>query len=427
MNISVLARPVTPVSVRGQALSELSSKRAGEKPADIVRAFNTAQRQFGESFDCSSQAAVIKLMMMTFGQHPAGMFNEVRRAGDGYEVTMKDEFKVRLSRQEIEQAAQASRFAGEDDGAVKDANFAFAAFVKRKQMTQGYSTFSAALSKTTEGETVKRCLQGMGVYGLSQFVSSNDMKVSGTVGVMQTHDFGAALVNEGVRHHYGEQQKVGFGYGYVLFDDKKPLRSDAQAVSHEAENPSPGQIWDGFYQGAEGNCVTVSAIKAALMRFGQDTRGIYKHIHLTPDGFDVTMRDSFRLQLSHDEVSQATQASNFRGAHPQLLSYANFLYAVSAKRAQLENNDSRAGQSYAVALETLNDGEAPGEALRRLGLFGYIRESTVEELANGAIGTLADSFHSVAVVNGAVDYYGQKHRLASSRWMNTGLRALKLA
>lgn len=104
-----------------------------------------------------------------------------------------------------------------------------------------------------------------------------------------------------------------------------------------------------------------------------------------------------------------------------------FLYAVSAKRAQLENNDSRAGQGYAVALETLNDGETPGEALRRLGLFGYMRESTVEELANGAIGTLADRFHSVAVVNGAVDYYGQKHRLASSRWMNTGLRALKLA
>ncbi|KAA8559374.1 hypothetical protein FX985_05747 [Pseudomonas extremaustralis] len=418
MNISVLARPVTPVSVQGQALSELSLKRAEEKPADIARAFNATQRRFGEHFDCSSHAAVIKLMMMTFGQHPTGMFNEVKRSGDGYEVTMKDEFKVRLSRQEMEQAAQASRFAGEDDSAVRDANFVFAAFVKRKQMTQGYSTFGAALSKTVEGETLKRCLQGMGVYGLSQFVSSNDMKLNGAVGVMQTHDFGAALVKEGGRHQ---------DYGYVLFDDRKPLRSDARAVSHEAENPSPGQIWEGFYQGAEGNCVTVSAIKAALMRFGQDTQGIYKHIHLTPDGFDVTMRDSFRLQLSHDEVSQATQASNFRGAHPQLLSYANFLYAVSAKRAQLENNDSRAGQGYAVALETLNDGETPGEALRRLGLFGYMRESTVEELANGAIGTLADRFHSVAVVNGAVDYYGQKHRLASSRWMNTGLRALKLA
>ncbi|WP_423749086.1 hypothetical protein [Pseudomonas sp. VD9] len=162
MNISVLARPVTPMGVQGQGLSESSSKHAGEKPADIARAFNATQRRFGENFDCSSHAAVIKLMMMTFGQHPAGMFNEVKRSGDGYEVTMKDEFKVRLSRQEMEQAAQASRFAGEDDGAVRDANFVFAAFVKRKQVTQGYSTFGAALSKTVEGETLKRCLQGMG-------------------------------------------------------------------------------------------------------------------------------------------------------------------------------------------------------------------------------------------------------------------------
>ncbi|WP_181157366.1 hypothetical protein [Pseudomonas poae] len=138
------------------------------------------------------------------------------------------------------------------------------------------------------------------------------------------------------------------------------------------------------------------------------------------------MRDSFRVQLTHDELRQATAASNFRGVNPQLLDYANFLYAVSAKRAQWENNDFRGRQGYAIALETLNDGEHPGEALRRLGLYGYVRSSTVKELAAGAIGTLADSDHSVAVVGGALDNYGQRYNLASSHWMNTGSRALKL-
>ncbi len=169
-------------------------------------------------------------------------------------------------------------------------------------------------------------------------------------------------------------------------------------LSEKRNGAKPDNIWSGFRQGPDGNCVTVSA-----------------------------MRDSFRVHLTHEELRQATAASNFHGNNPQLLSYANFLFAVSAKRAQWENNDFRARQSYEVALQTLNDGEFPGEALRRLGLFGYIRESSVDELLKGAVGTLADSHHSVAVIDGALDFYGQKRELASSRWMNTGLRALKLA
>ncbi|MFV3015939.1 DUF2333 family protein [Pseudomonas sp. KHB2.9] len=130
--------------------------------------------------------------------------------------------------------------------------------------------------------------------------------------------------------------------------------------------------------------------------------------------------------LNRYEVRQAAAESNFHGNNRQLLNAAHFLYAVSAKRAQIENNDFRARQSYTTALQTLNDGEYPGEALRRLGLFGYVRESTVAELANGAIGTLADNWHSVAVIDGALDFYGKKQDLASSRWMSSGFRALKL-
>lgn len=426
MNITVSNYQDSLAKGNGGAASVFSSKHAGGKTVDITRAFSAAQRQFGESFDTSTHEAVIKLMMRTFGQHPAGMFKALATSGDGYHMTMKDEFKVQLSHQELEQATQASRFSGKDAGAVKDANFVFAAFVKRKQLIGGYPSFAAALAKTLEGETTQRCLQGMGVFGLSQYVSSSDMAAKGAAGVLQTHTFGSTLVVEGVRHQYGEQRTADRGYGYVLFDDKPGPVDDARQVNDIVSGMSPAQIWDGFYQGVEGNCVTVSAIKAAIIRFWQDPKGIFERIQVTPDGFEVVMRDSFRLQVTHDEMNQAAAASNFHGSSPKLLDYAIFLYAVSAKRAQMEDNDLRAKQSFAAALDTLNDGEYPGEALRRLGLLGYMRESTVEELARGAIGTLGDNVHSVAVVNGSLDYYGQKQDLASSQWMNTGFRALKL-
>lgn len=425
MNISTGSRSMIATAQQRDAVRVFPVKPAGEKPADIALAFNATERRFGESFDCSTHAAVIKLMMMTFGQRPAAMFNELVPSGDGYDVTMKDEFKLHLSRQELQQASHASRFAGVDCDVIKDANFVFAAFVKRKQLTQGYATFEAALSKTLEGETPQRCLQGMGVFGLSQFVSVSDMAGQGAVGVLETHNRGAALVREGVRHDRGAPQKVDRGYGYILFNDQASPPSNRDAVP-VVPSIRPADIWSGFYQGVEGNCVTVSAIKAAMIRFGQDPGAIYKQVQITPAGYDVVMRDSFRLQLTHEEVRQAAAESNFYGGNRQLLEAAHFLYAVSAKRAQIENNDFRARESYATALQTLNDGEFPGEALRRLGLFGYLRESTVAELAKGAVGTLADNGHSVAVIDGVLDFYGEKQDLASSRWMNSGFRALKL-
>lgn len=425
MYISTASRSMIETAQQRGASPVFPVKPAGERPADIASAFHASERRFGESFDCSSHAAVIKLMMMTFGQRPAAMFNELLPSGDGYDVTMKDEFKLHLSRQELQQASQASRFTGADSGVVKDANFMFAAFVKRKQLTGGYATFEAALAKTLEGETTQRCLQGMGVFGLSQFVPVSDMAGKGAVGVLETHNRGSALVREGVRHDGGTPRTADRGYGYVLFDDQLPPPSNRGAAPVVA-SVRPADIWSGFYQGVEGNCVTVSAIKAAMIRFGQDPRAIYKQVQITPTGFDVVMRDAFRLQLTHEEVRQAAAESNFHGNNRQLLNAAHFLYAVSAKRAQIENNDFRARQSYRTALQTLNDGEYPGEALRRLGLFGYVRESTVAELANGAIGTLADNWHSVAVIDGALDFYGKKQDLASSRWMSSGFRALKL-
>eukprot|EP01034_Spumella_vulgaris_P009214 gene9214-11708_t len=100
-------------------IGELSTKR-GKKPDDILNAFTATPRGFGECFDSSTHAA------------------EVKVAGDGYDITMKDEFKVHISKEELKLTSKASRFAGNDSSAIADANVVLAAFAKRKQQTGEY-------------------------------------------------------------------------------------------------------------------------------------------------------------------------------------------------------------------------------------------------------------------------------------------------
>ncbi|WP_340051917.1 hypothetical protein [Pseudomonas proteolytica] len=425
------------LSVAHESVRRLStvtlSAAGGNKPRDILNAFSATRRNFGECFDNSTHAAVIKLMMMTFGQSPHDMFEKVKAVGDGYEITMKDEFNVHVSAEELRMTAQASRFAGNDGMAVADANLVLAAFIKRKQLIGNHERFEDVLLKSLEGETTQNFLRGMGLMGFAQFVPATYMAARGALGVVETHNFGSAFVMDNTQHLYSEQRKVDKSYGFMLFNDKKTPDVSPEIIDEKAPTLSsvpvgirPANIWSGFYQGVEGNCVTVSAIKAAMMKFGQNPQGIYKKISATADGYEVVMRDGYKLNLTHDELNKAKVHSGLQGSNQSLLDDANFLYAVSAKRAQLENNDGRGNQSYEVAMDTLNDGEYPGSALRRLGLYAYIRESTVQELADGAIGTLADTHHSVTVVDGMFDMYGEKRSLAPSNWKGYFVRALKL-
>ncbi|MCZ7019452.1 hypothetical protein, partial [Salmonella enterica] len=79
-------------------------------------------------------------------------------------------------------------------------------------------------------------------------------------------------------------------YGYMLAM-QPPSTSSAQPggnisnLSNRQVGVKPDNIWSGFYQGSELNCVTVSAIKAAMMKYGQNPQGIYKRITETPEGY----------------------------------------------------------------------------------------------------------------------------------------------
>ena len=189
----------------------------------------------------------------------------------------------------------------------------------------------------------------------------------------------------------------------------------------------PTDIFKDFYQLAEGNCVTISAIKAAMMRFGHNPYGIYKTIEATDSGYRIVMRDGFKLHITHDELKQAKAGANFGTDRPNdVLVNAQFLYAVSAKRAYLENNDGEANKSFAAAIRSLNDGEYPGQALRRLGLKDFVAPATLQDFLNGAIGTVTSGFHSMAVVGGFLDKYGHKQPLESGDANRRAAVGLKL-
>ena len=184
-------------------------------------------------------------------------------------------------------------------------------------------------------------------------------------------------------------------------------------LSSKRDGAKADDIFGGFRQGPGGNCVTVSAIKAAMAKFGQSPTDIFKEVRKEQDGYQVIMRDGYALHLSQQELAEGTRASRFVGRDKEVLKDAHFLFAVSAKRAQLENNDGYAARSFKHALRSLNDGEdeyGPGEGLLRLGLSRHIESVPVSELAAGELGMVNRKGHSVAVINGVEELYGRKGR-----------------
>jgi hypothetical protein len=229
--------------------------------------------------------------------------------------------------------------------------------------------------------------------------------------------------NKRVNHFYLDDS----GRFVVPSDSNKPDPARFIRGTAATRGARPADIFTNFYQRSEGNCVTVSAIKAAMMKFGHNPHGIYKKVEKTDTGYDIVMRDSFKLSLTDAELEQGAKGADFGGVNANdVLVNARFLYAVSAKRAQLENNDGRRAEGFAGGMTSLNDGEYPGQALRRLGLRDHVAPATVQALMDGAIGTLASTWHSVAVINGHIDLYGSKQRLSGSGWDDPRHAALKL-
>ncbi|WWG78146.1 hypothetical protein VRC34_15395 [Pseudomonas poae] len=153
-----------------------------------------------------------------------------------------------------------------------------------------------------------------------------------------------------------------------------------------------------------------------MMRFGQKPADIFREVSLEGDGYKVVMRDGRWFHLSKAELAHAARRSDFKGTDPAMLADAHFLYAASAKRAQLENNDGYAWSSFDDALTSLNDGEGAAEGLERLGLRYHIQLTSVHHLARGQLGVVTHGVsingkvegHSLAVINGREEVWGRQ-------------------
>lgn len=194
---------------------------------------------------------------------------------------------------------------------------------------------------------------------------------------------------------------------------KPDAAASIPGLSSKRRGAKPDNIWSGFRQGPDGNCVTVSAIKAAMYRFGQSPTDIFQEVAKTNGGYHVVMRDGFRLTLTDGELAEGARGAKFSGPDNGMLKDAQFLFAVSAKRAQMENNDRTAGRSYQAAIYSLNNGEdenGPGEGFLRLGLKSHMKRVSVSDLARGQIGMCNRTGHSVAVINGREELWGKQGR-----------------
>lgn len=208
----------------------------------------------------------------------------------------------------------------------------------------------------------------------------------------------------------------------------------AREFSEEEEQaalPTGKEIIEGWEQTSKGNCVTVAAIKAAQKTFGPELfntkdpdRGIFSAVTPTEEGgMHIVMRDGFELSVSPEELGAAASSSRFKTdvGRKDLLDNANKLYAVAAKRAQLEGNDGYGPNkmSYTRALQSLEDGEHTShimEQVGRLGLKDHAKKVPRSELKHYDSTLSSGAGHAYFVSNGDRDYYGKVGPLAGQAY-----------
>lgn len=214
-------------------------------------------------------------------------------------------------------------------------------------------------------------------------------------------------------HAQGGSNAINFANGNPPGNDQqwatRAPNTYRRGITSIASRPySPNELVSGFSQKwGTMNCVTVAGIKAAMQRFGGPNQ-VYSSVEQTKDGFNIRMRDNPNktYHVTHAELRYAAASSGFRGTNQKMLNEANFMYAVSAKRAQHENNDGYASRSFAAAVSSLNTWEHTQEGLDRLGLRNYVRPAFAQDLIRGAPGVMAQNDHVFTVLNGRTENYG---------------------
>ncbi|MFC6335368.1 hypothetical protein GIR22_10630 [Pseudomonas sp. CCM 7891] len=221
-SVAVQEKTILPVTPKPrEALVDFSSRQNGEKPSNIWSGLYEQKQVFAQDYNVSTHVATIKVAMMRFGQSPMDVFRSVTPSGDGYDVTMRDDFKVHLSRGELKQVASSSNFSGDDQGMLKDANFILAAFIKRKKEgnvgNPPYASFDVALQESLKGEFHKRMLEGLGLVGHMRQALTGHLLEKGAIGLIDLSYRRSVAVIEGAMDQHGRKGEAPTrSHGYVL-------------------------------------------------------------------------------------------------------------------------------------------------------------------------------------------------------------------
>ncbi len=207
---------------------------------------------------------------------------------------------------------------------------------------------------------------------------------------------------------------------FAINDSKQSLQSPVDshqypALSKKKKGERPTDVWAGVMYGTKNNEPALSAIKAAMMKYGQSPLGVFSSVVRSDSGYKVVMRDGFELHLTLKEIARAKVFSGFQhGPNPEdggMYKDVAFMYAASAKRAQLEHVGGTPN-SFMDGLNTLCSNQDPATSLKQLGLEGVMRLTTWPALLqSGGIGVVKIGGNTNFAFEGMVDGCTTKQRL----------------
>lgn len=192
-----------------------------------------------------------------------------------------------------------------------------------------------------------------------------------------------------------DQARVGLDMVSAALDGKEYRPEDFQSRF--------GNLISSWRQTTEGNCASVATIKAAMHKWGDR---VFQNQQRSADGgYDITMRDGYKLHVNPQELETARRMSDFEGTDQKALNYANLVYAAMAKRA-LENGHEGA-RTFARAAHSLNNGETVDYPAKLLGISDHLRRIPVSQIRNSDIVMAWNQNHMVYGTDGRIDAYGR--------------------
>jgi len=195
--------------------------------------------------------------------------------------------------------------------------------------------------------------------------------------------------------------------------DKATVPQSHEFLSAKKSGEKPDDIWGGLFSSpvltlySSGAPLSshVAGIKLAMQRFGQSPRDIFSEVTRLDTGFNITMRDGFKLHITFEELKLAQEGCQMLGDE-SMLKDAAFLFGALVKRKQIESFNASAPSDYAIAMWETNKGESAKNVLELLGMKNHIQSAKSHDIAaNKGLGIVVKSpVESLAIVDGLADF-----------------------